>query len=69
LTGPIDTVLQDYPEKRVVVAFPPNRNSVQLRNHATASFTLGRKLISDSQLPPQVVKSDGYVINKPSHWN
>ena len=69
LTGPIDTVLQDYSDKRVVVAFPPNRNSVQLTNHATASFTLGRKLISDSQLPPQVAKSDGYVINKPSHWN
>ena len=69
LTGPINAVLRDYPEKRVVVAFPPNRNSVTLRGQATASFTLGRKLISDSQLPLQVVKPNGYALRKPARWN
>ncbi len=69
LTGPLDAVLQGYIGKRVVFAFPPNRNSERLRRHATAAFTLGRKLISDNQFPPQVVNPDGYVINKPSYWN
>lgn len=69
LTGPIDTVLYDHPEKRVVVAFPPKRSSATLSNRATASFTLGRRLVSDSQLPPQVVKPNGYVLYKPSRWN
>ena len=69
LIGPIDAMLRDFPAKRVVVAFPPNRNSVTLSRHATASFTLGRKIIGDSQLPPQVVKSNGYVLHKPAHWN
>ena len=69
LTGPLDAVLQTCPGKRVVVAFPPNRNSERLRRQATAAFTLGRKIISDSQLPPQIIKPDGYAIDKPSRWN
>ena len=69
LTGPVSAVRRRYPGKRIVVAFPPNRASKQLRGVASTTFTLGRKLISDSQLPPQVVKPDGYVINKPSYWN
>ena len=69
LTGPINAVLRDYPAKRVVVAFPPNRNSVTLSRNATASFTLGRKLVNDSQLPPQVVKPNGYALHKPTRWN
>ncbi len=69
LIGPLDAVLSSYPDKRILVAFPPSRNSEHLRRHATAAFTLGRKVISDSQFPPQVVNQDGYVIDKPSHWN
>lgn len=69
LAGPVNAILRGYPRKRVLVAFPPNRNSELLRQRATAAFTIGRKVISDSQLPPRVVKSNGYVINKPSYWN
>ncbi len=69
LTGPIDTVLQDYPEKRIVVAFPPSRHSERLRRHATATFILGRKVIADSQFPTQVFDANGYPLHKPSRWN
>lgn len=69
LTGPLETVLQSNPEKRVVVAFPPNRASKRLRSVATASFTLGRKLISDSQLPSEVIDENGYTLQKPSRWD
>lgn len=69
LAGPVNAILRGHPGKRVLVAFPPNRNSELLRRCATAAFTIGRKVISDSQLPPQVVKSNGYVINKPSYWS
>ena len=69
LIGPIDTVLQIYPEKRVVVAFPPNRHSEQLRHQATAAFRLGRGIIADSQFPPQVIDANGFVLRKPSRWN
>ena len=69
LTGPLEAVLQISPEKRVVVAFPPNRASKRLRSVATAAFTLGRKLISDSQFPSSVIDANGYALQKPSRWN
>ena len=67
LTSPARAVRQRYPEKRVVVA--PNRVSKQLRQMATASFTIGRRIISDSQLPERVAKADGYVLRKPPQWH
>ena len=69
LTGPIRAVRTRYPAKRIVVAFPPNRHSVDLRNVATTSFTIGRKKFLDSQFPDQVVKPDGYVLAKPLEWS
>ncbi len=69
LTGPINTVLHSYPEKRVVVAFPPNRHSEQLHHQATAAFRLGRSIIASSQFPAQVIDANGFVLHKPSSWN
>ncbi len=69
LTGPTLAVRKRYPEKRVVVALPPNRTSFQLRSAATASFTIGRRVLSKSQLPNHVVNPDGYVFTRPQSWN
>ena len=60
LISPIVTVLHSYPGKRVVVAFPPNRHSEQLRHQATAAFRLGRRIIADSQFPTQVIDANGF---------
>ena len=68
LIGPIDTVLHSHPEKRVVIAFPPNRHSAQLRHQATAVFTLGRSIIANSQFPARVIDANGFVLRKPSRW-
>ena len=68
LTRPVTAILERFPEKQVVVAFPPNRVSKQLRAAATASFTIGRKRISDSQLPDEIAKPDGYVLRRPERW-
>ena len=68
LASPIQTVLHRLPAKRVIVAFPPNRHSVELRKVATASFTIGRKKIQDSQLPERVIKPDGYTLTRPQEW-
>ena len=69
LIGPIDAVLHGYPEKRIVIAFPPNRHSEQLQRHATAAFRLGRRVIANSQFPTQVTDANGYPLHKPSRWN
>ena len=68
LTSPARAVRRRYPKKRVIVAFPPNRVSKQLRQTATASFTIGRRIISGSQLPERVAKANGYVLRKPLQW-
>ena len=69
LAGPITAVRNRYTDKPVIAAFPPKRASKHLRRVATTSFTIGRKVISDSQLPPRLVNSDGYTIAKPAQWN
>ena len=69
LTPPVLATLNRYPEKRVIVAFPPARHSSQLEHAATAAFTIGRKKLKDSQLPEEIVKPDGFVLRRPTQWN
>ena len=68
LAGPIGAVRNRYASKQVIVAFPPQRASKHLRQVATAAFTIGRKVISDSQFPDRVVNYDGYYITRPARW-
>ena len=68
LGGPVRAVRQRYPDKRVVIAFPPRRHSVALRNVATGGFTIGRDVFRDSQLPDRVAKPDGYMLTRPASW-
>ena len=68
LAGPVRVVSRRYPQKQVVAAFPPGRHSGGLRSAATASFTIGRDTLRDSQLPNTVTKPDGYVLTRPPSW-
>ena len=69
LYRPVEAVRSRYSQKRVIVAFPPNRISLQLRQAAAASFVIGRDAFRDSLLPEQVVKADGYALAKPPQWS
>jgi len=68
LFAPIETIRALFPTKRVLVAFPPSRHSKKLESIAHATFTLGRKVIQDSQFPDQVCKPDGFILHRPQHW-
>ncbi len=68
LTGPIKTISRLFPEKRVIIAFPPDRFSFALKEIASASFTIGRKKIADSVFPNEVNKRDDFVLKKPERW-
>ena len=68
LTGPVTAIRSRYSNKQVIVAFPPDRVSKQLRQVATASFVIGRKKLDDSQLPDRVIRSNGYALNRPPSW-
>lgn len=54
--------------KRVVVAFPPNRNSNSLAKAASYSFIIGRGKFSKSQFPDTITRDRGTDISRPSTW-
>lgn len=68
LSRPVETLTQLYPNKRVVIAFPPARNSAELIRVAPAHFRIGRKTLADSQFPEEVQKPDGYILRRPKEW-
>jgi len=68
LVPPIQAVLRDFPDKRVVAAFPQGRISEQLKQTASAWFTIGRKKYKDSQFPDEVKKPDGCALHRPIQW-
>lgn len=68
LRGPIEAVLRLFPTKRVVVAFPPKRNSAELMRVASAYLHIGRAALAGSQFSDEVTKSDGYVLRRPVSW-
>ena len=68
LAGPVQAIRRLYQDKRVVIAFPPKRHSLRLREEADASFVIGRKQFKISQFPNAVLKEDGHILNKPLSW-
>ena len=68
LVCPVNAVLNRYPGKRMIIAFPPKRASKHLKEVATGYFTIGRKKFEDSQLPNQITKPNGYVLTRPPSW-
>ena len=68
LAGVVDSVLERYEEKRVLVAYPPGAMGTSLQNSASATFSINEKMLRNSQLPNEVVKSDGYILKRPALW-
>jgi hypothetical protein len=52
----------------VVVAFPPERISAALKAASHAHTFIGRNVLSKSVFPDQVVKPDGFVLQRPLEW-
>ena len=69
LTPPIDAVLRNFPSKRVVVAFPPRRNSKELKKRASGWIHIDRKTLQNSQFPQNVETENGFVLQRPKRWN
>jgi uncharacterized LabA/DUF88 family protein len=56
------------PHKRIIVVFPPQRHSDDLRRHADAVLRVDRALLSRSQLPTKILNSAGIVLERPAYW-
>lgn len=68
LSGPINEVKRLFPAKRMIIAFPPKRNSFMLKQLAHGYFTIGRVKFEQSQFPEIVLRSDGFVLRRPASW-
>jgi uncharacterized LabA/DUF88 family protein len=68
LTPPIVMVKKLFPEKRIVIAFPPNRSSKELAKVARSHFVIGRGIFAKSVFPLEVRNPDGYILKCPDRW-
>jgi len=68
LSAPVRTVREMFPEKRVEIAFPPNRNSKELTKLASSSVQIGVPMLRDSQMPTEILKPDGFTIRCQAEW-
>lgn len=68
LTTPIRRIRKRYPDKRLIVAFPPERHSAELKRAADGYVHIGEDKLRTSQLPGRVTKPDGYVLRRPATW-
>jgi len=69
LVPPILAIKRLFPEKRIVIAFPPARWCVELKNEAHVCIPIGRAKLSASQLPEVVTKIGGQQLLRPSKWS
>ena len=69
LVGPIDTVRNLFPAKRLIVAFPPMRSSFALQKAAHVTLHIGRNELAKSLFPDVVVKPDGVALHRPARWH
>lgn len=68
LTTPVKTLRTQFPGKRLIVAFPPGRQSSELKKAANGYLHIGEDKLRQSQLPPEVSRADGFVLKRPEHW-
>ena len=68
LTAPIQKLRAQFPAKRLIVVFPPERQSFELKKVANSNFTIGEANLRQSQLPAQVQRADGFILQRPTHW-
>ncbi|GHU44760.1 hypothetical protein AGMMS50289_13850 [Betaproteobacteria bacterium] len=68
LTTPVRKLLAQFPDKRVIVVFPPDRRSADLAKAATATFLINETALRQSQLPAEVQRADGFILQRPAYW-
>lgn len=58
-----------FPEKRMIVGFPPKRISLALKRAASGYFVIAEEVIKKSQLPREIWKPDGTRLVRPVRWD
>lgn len=67
LVPPIKAVQKHF-NKKVFVAFPPNRHNNSVKQVANGSMMIGRAKLKNSQFENEITLINGYKIKKPNEW-
>jgi uncharacterized LabA/DUF88 family protein len=68
LTTPILKVRSRFPAKRIIVVFPPDRRSAQLKQAAHGNLVIGEDKLRQNLLPNQIATASGFVLHRPQEW-
>lgn len=68
LSAPVLAIKRLFTDKRVIVAFPPQRHSAQLARLGHGYLQIGRAVVAKSVFPDKVRKADGFTLQRPTEW-
>lgn len=68
LVPPVNAILSRLGHKRIIVAFPPGRNSEQLKSCASGQFVITKGPLKKSLFPDEVTTASGFVLRCPKEW-
>jgi len=68
LVPPIRAIHSKFPAKRVMVAFPPNRHNVSVKNVSKGNLIIGKQKLKQSQFPDSIILKTGFELKKPKEW-
>jgi len=71
IVPPIDLIREIKPVQKIIVGFPPDRFSYDLKNKANAAIYLKNfeSKFKSSMLPESIILPNGHTINRPPKWN
>lgn len=68
LVPPVREIRNNFPDKEIIIAFPPKRESNELRKTANSSFVIGKNKLLNCQFPSEIVNKYGIKLSKPIEW-
>lgn len=68
LITPIQQVSERFPHKWLIVVFPPNGQSAQLKKAANGVLSIGEDKLRQNQLSNPVITASGFALHPPGHW-
>ncbi len=68
LTTPVRLLRKRFPQKRIIVVFPPDRRSAELQKTAHGMVVLGQDKLRQNLLPENITTSSGFVLTRPPQW-
>lgn len=68
LTAPIVAIRKLFSDKAVIIAFPPERHSYELKNVASGAYYIGEEKFRPNLFPEKVITSSGFILQRPDKW-